>query len=46
MPNPFDNQGNVPAHYETTGPEIFAQTEGQIDLFVAGKGQSGAKKLE
>ena len=41
MPNQFDNENNVLAHYETTGPEIFAQTEGQVDVFVAGMGTTG-----
>jgi len=41
MPNQFDNDNNVLAHYETTGPEIFSQTEGSVDFFVAGMGTSG-----
>lgn len=41
MPNQFENENNVLAHYETTGPEIFTQTNGQVNVFVAGMGTTG-----
>jgi len=41
MPNQYANPDNVRAHYKGTGPEILAQTGGEIDCFVAGMGTSG-----
>lgn len=41
MPNQFENENNVLAHYETTGPEVFSQTSGEVDMFVAGMGTTG-----
>ncbi|MBI4544871.1 MAG: cysteine synthase family protein [Gemmatimonadetes bacterium] len=37
----YNNPANVRAHYETTGPELWAQTEGRVSHFVAGLGTSG-----
>lgn len=41
MPNQYDNADNARAHYESTGPEIWAQTEGRIKYFFAGFGTCG-----
>ncbi len=41
IPSQFDNKANIDAHYFTTGREIYADTDGEVDMFIAGVGTGG-----